>query len=75
MSQIELLGFEGDDYRVREGETGREALIPARLIADQVGSSDAAAVEEWLSAMAHELANAMHGTDAGPFASIRVEPR
>ena len=72
MSEIELLGFDGPDYRVRLAENGREALVPAALIATEVGSTDPAAVEEWLSAMQHELADALHGTDAGPFATLRV---
>jgi hypothetical protein len=73
MSNIELLGFEGSDYRVRDADSGREAVVPASLIAAQVGSADTAAVEEWLTAMSHELSDALHGTDAGPFATIRVE--
>ena len=72
MSEVELLGFHGADYRVRHASTGREALIPADLIAAEVGSSDPAAVEEWLSAMHSDLALALHGTDAGPFATIRI---
>ena len=73
MSEIELLGFSGKDYRVRLSQTGREALVPAALIAEQVGAGAGEdAVEEWLAAMQHELADALHGTDAGPFTSIRI---
>lgn len=72
MSTIELLGFDGPDYRVRDAETGREALIPAALIKTQVGTDDSAAVEEWLSTLSHELSDALHGTDAGPFTDIRL---
>jgi hypothetical protein len=72
MSEIELLGFDGPDYRVRLAGTGREALVPAALIASEVGSSERAAVEEWLSALQTELADALHGTDAGPFTSLKI---
>ena len=72
MSEIELLGFQGADYRVRLTTTSREALVPAALIDTEVGTKDPAAVEEWLAAMQSELALALHGTDAGPFATIRI---